>query len=61
MNKITKQNRNRLLDTENRLTAVRGREARGWVKQVKGLSKNKNKQTNKTHKQQGGDYERERW
>ena len=39
------QNRNRLIDTENRLTAVRGEgELKGWVKTVKGLSKKKNPQ-----------------
>ena len=37
-----KQNRNRLIDIENRLTAVRGEGVGGWVKKVKGLSKEKN-------------------
>ena len=36
--KINKQSRSRLIDTENRLTAVRGKWGWwGWVKKVKGL------------------------
>ena len=41
-NEQNKQNSNRLIDTENRLRAVRGEEGVGrWVKQARGLSKNK--------------------
>ena len=40
MNTINKQNRNKLVDSENRLSAVRGKgNCRGWVKKVQGLSK----------------------
>ena len=38
MDKINNQDRNRLIDTESRLTAVGGRGFGGWVKKVKGLS-----------------------
>ena len=41
MNKINEQSRDRLMDSENRLTAVRGEEIGGWVRKVKGLSKEK--------------------
>ena len=36
------ENKRRLMDTEDRLTAVGGEGARGWAKKVKGLSKEKN-------------------
>ena len=36
-NLMNKQNKNRLRDTENRLTAVRGEGVGSWVKKVKGL------------------------
>ena len=36
-----KQNRNRLIYKEHRLTAVRGKGVGDWVKKVKGLSKKK--------------------
>ena len=40
MNKISnKQNRNRFIETESRLTAIRGEEVGGWVIKGKGLSK----------------------
>ena len=43
MNKINKQNRNRLItDTENRLRAVRGeRDQERWVEKMKGLREKK--------------------
>ena len=41
-NNKKRKNRNRLIDTENRLTAVRWEGDGGWVKRVKGLGKNKN-------------------
>ena len=40
------QNRNRLIDTENRLRAVRRERFGDWMKKVKGLSK-----TKMTHRQ----------
>ena len=40
MDKIRTKNRKRLIDTENRLTAVRGK-LWSWVKQVKGLNAHK--------------------
>ena len=39
--KTTKQNINRLTGTENSLTAFRGEGLGAWIKQVKGLSKEK--------------------
>ena len=58
MNKINKQNRNRLIDTENRLTAVRGEGVGGLGEKVKGLSQKT--ATIHRHRQQYGDYLRER-
>ena len=45
MNKINKQNRNRLMDTENRLTDLVRRGVASPVKKCEGI-KPKNKQTN---------------
>ena len=55
MNKINKQNSNRLIDAENRLTAIRGEGLRTWMKKVKGLRKTKIHR----HRQQNGDYQKE--
>ena len=45
MNKINKQNRNRLMDTENRLTAVKGEGVGGHGEKGKGI-----KHTQTTHR-----------
>ena len=37
MNKINKQNRNRLIDVENKLIFARGKVVGAWMKKVKGL------------------------
>ena len=50
INKINKQNRNRLIDTENRRTAVRAEGFGGCMKKVKCLSKNQKKTKTKTIK-----------
>ena len=57
--KINKQNRNRLTDTENRLTAGRGRGVGGMGEMVKRLSKQRNKKHHR-HRQECGNYQRER-
>ena len=58
MNKINKQNRNRLMDKKTDWQLPGGRGG-GWVKEVKGLSKNQNKKPRRP-RQQYGDYQRER-
>ena len=58
MNKINKQNRRRLIHTENKLTGVRGGVLGSWKKKVKRLSKIKQKTPR--HRQQYGDYQRKR-
>ena len=45
---MNKQNRNRLIDTENRLAAVRREGFGDWAKKVKGLSKKKKKKAQAT-------------
>ena len=47
-----------LMDTQNRLTAVREERAGGWIRKVKGLSKEKKSKTH-GHRQQFGDCQRE--
>ena len=55
------KNRNRLKDTENRLTIVKGKGTWGLGEKVKGLSKKNPKKPKKPHRhrQQYGDYQRE--
>ena len=61
MNKIYKQNRNRLVDTENRLTTVRGVGVGRLGEKGKGLRKKKPQNTKlHRHRQQYGGYQRER-
>ena len=72
MNKIYKQNRNRLVDTENRLTTVRGVGVGRLGEKGKGLRKKKNPkhQTSQTQttvwwlpegKEVGGEVEEKKW
>ena len=55
-----KSERSFVIDTENRLTVVRGRGDGGWVKKVKGFSKKKKKRKGKkpSQRQQNADYQR---
>ena len=58
VNKINKQDRNRLIDTENRLKVVRGE--RVWGAWVKPMKQKTPKNKTKSHGQQYGDYQKKR-
>ena len=45
MNKLNYQSGDSLMDIKNRLAAVRGEGVGGWVRRMKGLSKEKKRKT----------------